>query len=29
MLSRRVGKGEAHKSTTVDDKLKISQGKYP
>lgn len=26
MLGRRVGKGEAHKSATVDDKMKISQG---
>jgi hypothetical protein len=28
MLSRRVGKGEAHKSTTVDDKMEIAQGEY-
>ena len=24
----RVGKGQAHKSSTVDDKMKISQGKH-
>ena len=28
MLSWRVGKGEAHQSATVDDKMKISQGKH-
>jgi hypothetical protein len=26
VIGRRVGKGEAHKSATVDDKMKISQG---
>ena len=28
MLGRRVGKGEADQRATVDDKLKISQGKH-
>lgn len=28
MLGRRVGKGEAHKSATVDHKMKVSQGKH-
>jgi len=28
VLGRGVGKGEAHKSATVDDKMKVSHGKY-